>query len=195
MFSHASIAGPRLVAHHRFNEAATTQAAVERLAQGARIALVTDAGTPMVSDPGGRLIRAAIGAGFDVEVVPGPSAVLAAIVISGLATDRWCFEGFLPRQGKDRKARLTDIAATADRAVVVFESPFRAQRLLEDLLQTCGPGRPVAVCRELTKLHEQVWRGSLGEAVEQGAASKTKGEYVLVLGAVPPGEGPSPPPT
>ncbi|HET9060594.1 MAG TPA: 16S rRNA (cytidine(1402)-2'-O)-methyltransferase [Acidimicrobiales bacterium] len=185
LFSHASISGPRLVAHHRFNEAATTQAALERLEAGARIVLVTDAGTPMVSDPGGRLVSAAIEAGFDVEVVPGPSAALAALVVSGLATDRWCFEGFIPRQGRERKERLAAVAAEGERAVVVYESPYRAQRLLVDLLDACGPERPVAVCRELTKLHEQVWRGRLGEAVESGAAAKAKGEYVVVVGPGP----------
>jgi 16S rRNA (cytidine1402-2'-O)-methyltransferase len=185
LFSHASISGPRLVSHHRFNEAATTQAALERLEAGARIVVVTDAGTPMVSDPGGRLVRAAIEAGFDIEVVPGPSAALAALVVSGLATDRWCFEGFVPRQGRERKERLVAIAAECDRAIVVYESPYRAQRLLGDLLEACGPERPVAVCRELTKLHEHVWRGLLGEAVESGAAAKAKGEYVVVVGPGP----------
>jgi 16S rRNA (cytidine1402-2'-O)-methyltransferase len=162
LLSHASIKGPRLVSHHRFNEAASTAMAIERLEGGAIIALVTDAGTPLVSDPGGRLVRAAVAAGIPVEAVPGPSAALTALVVSGLSTDRWCF----------------------DRAVVVFESPYRVQRLLDDLAATCGPDRPVAVCRELTKLHEEVWRGSVAQAAERARTVKPRGEYVLVVGPV-----------
>jgi 16S rRNA (cytidine1402-2'-O)-methyltransferase len=182
LLSHASIKGPRLVSHHRFNEAASTATAVERLEAGATIALVTDAGTPLVSDPGNRLVRAALAAGIPVEAVPGPSAALAALVVSGLATDRWCFEGFLPRTGRGRAERLAAVAAETDRAVVVFESPFRAQRLLDDLVEACGPDRPVAVCRELTKLHEEVWRGPVGQAAERTRSVKPRGEYVVVVG-------------
>lgn len=185
LLTHSSIAGPKLVAHHRFNEAATTAAALGHLARGATVALVTDAGTPLVSDPGGRLVKAAIGGGFRVDAVPGPSAVLTALVVSGLATERWCFEGFLPRQGRRRAERLESVAAEADRAVVLFESPFRAQRLLDDLVAACGALRPVAVCRELTKLHEEVWRGSAGELCERLRAGTPRGEYVVVVG--PPG--------
>jgi len=185
LLSHASIAGPRLVSHHRFNEAATTAAAIDRLKAGANIALLTDAGTPLVSDPGGRLVRAALAECLDVEAVPGPSAVLTALVVSGLATDRWCFEGFLPRQGCQRAKRLAAVAAEADRAVVIFESPYRIQRLLDDLVAACGAERPVAVCRELTKLHEEVWRGPLGQVAERTRTGKPRGEYVLVLGCAP----------
>ena len=183
LLNHASITGPRLVSHHRFNEAATTAAAIERLRAGATIALVTDAGTPLVSDPGGRLVRAALAEGFEVEAVPGPSAALTALVVSGLATDRWCFEGFIPRQGRQRAERLAAVAGEADRAVVIFESPYRVQRLLDDLVAVCGAERPVAVCRELTKLYEEVWRGGLGQAAERAKVTKARGEYVLVLGA------------
>jgi 16S rRNA (cytidine1402-2'-O)-methyltransferase len=186
LLSHASIAGPRLVSHHRFNEAASTAAAIGRLQEGAVIALVSDAGTPLVSDPGGRLVRAALAAGIPVEAVPGPSAALAALVVSGLATDRWCFEGFLPRTGRQRGERLAAIAAETERAVVVFESPYRAQRLLDDLVEVCGAARPVAVCRELTKLHEEVWRGPAGEAAEHLRAHKPRGEHVVVVGPVAP---------
>jgi 16S rRNA (cytidine1402-2'-O)-methyltransferase len=182
LLSHAAISGPRMVSHHRFNEAATTAAAMERMHQGATIALVTDAGTPLVSDPGGRLVRAALAEGFPVEAVPGPSAALAALVVSGLATERWCFEGFLPRQGRQRAERLAVVASELDRAVVIFESPFRAQRLLDDLAKACGPLRPVALCRELTKLYEEVWRGAVGEVAERARAVKPRGEYVVVVG-------------
>ncbi len=185
LLSHASIKGPRLVSHHRFNEAASTPAAIERLQAGATIALVTDAGTPLVRHPGSRLVRAALAAGIPVEAVPGPSAALAALVVSGLATDRWCFEGFVPRTGRARTERLAAIAGETDRAVVVFESPYRVLRLLDDLAGACGPARPVAVCRELTKLHEEVWRGTVAEAAERSRNVKPRGEYVLVVGPPP----------
>jgi 16S rRNA (cytidine1402-2'-O)-methyltransferase len=182
LFSHASISGPRLVSHHRFNEAATTAAAIERLKGGVTIVLVTDAGTPMVSDPGSRLVRAALAEGIRVETVPGPSAALAALVVSGLATERWCFEGFLPRQGRARPERLAAVAAEPERSMVLFESPFRVQRLLDDLVASCGPERLVAVCRELTKIYEEVWRGPVGELAERMRGTKPRGEYVVVVG-------------
>lgn len=181
LLNYASITGPRLVAHHRFNEAATTSAAIERLRTGATIALVTDAGTPLVSDPGGRLVNAALAEGFKVEAVPGPSAALAALVVSGLATPRWCFEGFLPRQGRQRADRLAALAAENERAIVLFESPYRVKRLVSDLSKACGPDRPIAICRELTKVYEEVWRGTLGEAAER-AEAPARGEHVVVLG-------------
>jgi 16S rRNA (cytidine1402-2'-O)-methyltransferase len=183
LFSHAAISGPRLVAHHRFNEAATTPGAVARAKSGATIAVVTDAGTPLVSDPGGRLVRAALAEGIAVEAVPGPSALLAALVVSGMATERWSFEGFLPRSGRKRAERLAAVAADVERAVVVFESPHRLEKALEDLSEACGPDRPVAICRELTKLHEEVWRGTLGEALKRSEGQKPRGEHVLVIGA------------
>jgi 16S rRNA (cytidine1402-2'-O)-methyltransferase len=182
LLSHLGISGPRLVAHHRFNEAASTPGALERLAKGATVALASDAGTPLVSDPGGRLVRAAVADGFAIEAVPGPSALLAALVVSGLATDRWCFEGFLPVKGRQRGERLASIAAETDRAVVVFEAPFKLARLLDDLVTSCGDDRPVAVCRELTKLHEEVWRGPLGEAAQRARGAQPKGEHVVVVG-------------
>lgn len=182
LLNHAAIKGPRLVAHHRFNEAATTAMALERLRSGATIALVTDAGTPIVSDPGARLVKAALGTGTAVEAVPGPSAALAALVVSGLATERWCFEGFLPRAGRHRSERLSAVAAERDRASVIFESPYRVQRALADLAQACGPDRPLAVCRELTKVHEETWRGTASAAVARWEGLKPRGEYVIVVG-------------
>jgi 16S rRNA (cytidine1402-2'-O)-methyltransferase len=185
LLSHAGISGPRLVSHHRHNEAATTPGAVERAKAGASVAIVTDAGTPLVSDPGARLVRAALAEGIPVETVPGPSAALAALVISGLSTDRFCFEGFVPRSGRQRGERLAAIAAETDRAIVIFESPHRLQRALDDLLSVCGPDRPIAVCRELTKIHEEVWRTTTGEAAERSRSVKPRGEYVLVVGPPP----------
>jgi len=184
LLNHCAISGPRLVSHHVHNEAASTATALRRLREGAVIAVVTDAGTPAVSDPGARLVREAIAAGAVVEAVPGPSAVLAALVVSGLASDRWCFEGFLPRTGRKRSERLAAVAAE-QRAVVVFESPHRLQRTLDDLVPACGPARPMALCRELTKLHEEVWRATTGEVAERSRAVKPRGEYVLVLGPMP----------
>lgn len=182
LLSYLGVSGPRLVAHHRFNEAATLPAALERLGAGNKVVLVSDAGTPLVSDPGARLVRAAIDGGFEVEAVPGPSALLVALVVSGLATDRWCFEGFVPAKGRRRAERLAAIAAETERAVVVFEAPHRLARLLADLEGACGPARPVAVCRELTKLYEETWRGQLGEALERTRQRPPKGEHVVVVG-------------
>ncbi len=106
-------------------------------------------------------------------------------MISGLSTDRFCFEGFVPRSGRERGERLAAVAGEADRAVVIFESPHRLQRTLDDLLSVCGPDRPIAVCRELTKLHEEVWRTTTGEAAERSRSVKPRGEYVLVVGPPP----------
>jgi 16S rRNA (cytidine1402-2'-O)-methyltransferase len=185
LLNHAGITGPRLVSHHRHNEAATTPTAVARAKAGAVVAIVTDAGTPLVSDPGARVVRAALAQEVPVETVPGPSAALAGLVVSGLSTDRFSFEGFLPRSGPQRAERLTAVAAETDRAVVIFESPHRLQRALDDLVAVCGPDRPLAVCRELTKLHEEVWRTTTGDAAERGREVKPRGEYVLVLGPNP----------
>lgn len=182
LLSHLGVSGPRLVAHHRFSEAATTPSALERLHSGSTIALVSDAGTPLVSDPGGRLVRAAIAEGVTVEAVPGPSALLAALVVSGLVTERWCFEGFLPGKAGRRAQRLSAIAAEPERAVVVYEAPHRVARLLDELAGACGPERPVAVCRELTKVHEEVWRGPVAEAAERAKRAQPRGEHVVIVG-------------
>jgi len=182
LFSHAGISGPRLVSHHRHNEVATTPVAVARAKAGASVAIVTDAGTPLVSDPGARLVRAAVAEGIPVETVPGPSAALAALVVSGLSTDRFCFEGFLPRSGRQRAERLAAVAGETGRTVVIFESPHRLQKALDDLVSACGRERPLAICRELTKLHEEVWRTTTGDAAERARGTKPRGEYVLVLG-------------
>ena len=186
LLTHAEIAGGgRLMALHEHNEEAASQQVLSLLAEGRHVAVVSDAGTPGISDPGERLVRAAVAAGFTVETVPGPSAVIAALVVSGLATDRFCFEGFLPRKGHDRTMRLTAVAAAAS-TVVLFESPHRVRATVADLADACGPSRPVALCRELTKLHEEIWRGSLADAGDHLAATEPRGEYVLVLQGAPP---------
>ena len=151
---------------------------------GADLALVTDAGTPAVSDPGGELIAAYAGEGGTVVPVPGASAVLAAVVASGVAGPRWAFEGFLPRTGRERRERLARIAAD-DRATVLYEAPGRVAPTLADLATACGDARPAAVCRELTKLHETIERGSIGDLAARAATGDipARGEFTLVVGA------------
>jgi 16S rRNA (cytidine1402-2'-O)-methyltransferase len=164
---------------------------LERLGRGERVAVVTDAGMPGISDPGERLVRATVVAGHVVEVVPGPSAAVTALVASGLPAGRYAFEGFLPRKGSGRTARLTEIA-TERRSTVLYEAPHRLARTLADLAVACGADRPVAVARELTKLHEEVWRGSLADAVAWVAEREPRGEIVVVLGGAPAPEAAAP---
>lgn len=150
------------------------------LEAGHDVALVSDAGMPTISDPGAVLVAAAVEAGFAPVVVPGPSASLAALAVSGLVGDRFCFEGFLPRKGAERARRIA-VLASDQRISVLFEAPHRVVRTVSDLAEACGPDRPIALCRELTKLHEEVWRGSLGGAIDHLTADAPRGEYVLVL--------------
>ncbi len=157
---------------------------VEAVVAGQSVVLVSDAGTPVVSDPGARLVRAAVEAGVAITAVPGPSALLAALVLSGLPTDRFVFEGFLPRKGADRRRRLAEVG-NETRTVVLYEAPHRLERTLGDLVEVAGRDRPVAVARELTKLHEEVWRGDLGGAVEVFGEKQVRGEFVLVVGGRP----------
>jgi 16S rRNA (cytidine1402-2'-O)-methyltransferase len=173
-----------LVVVNEHTEAREVDGVLARLARGERVAVVSDAGMPGISDPGERLVRAAVDAGHVVEVVPGPSAALAALVASGLPTGRFLFEGFLPRKGSGRTERLAAVAAEP-RTVVVYEAPHRLARTLADLASVCGDDRPVAVARELTKLHEDVWRGTLGEAAAWVAERPPRGEIVLVLNGAP----------
>ena len=186
LLTHAGVsARGRLVAVHEHNE---QQRAVELVAEilgGGTVALVTDAGMPGVSDPGARVVRACAEAGVRVDVVPGPSAALAALVVSGLPTDRFVFEGFLPRKGSERSDRLGAMAREP-RTVVLFEAPLRVAATLADLASVCGVDRPVAVARELTKVHEETFRGTLGEAIAHVATQPPRGEHVLVVGGAPP---------
>jgi 16S rRNA (cytidine1402-2'-O)-methyltransferase len=177
----------RLVAHHARNEAATIPGLLDHLRAGFDLAVVTDAGTPLVSDPGAGLVAAWAAEGGDVVPIPGASAVLAALVASGIAGPRWSFEGFLPRRGRERRERLARLAAD-DRTVVLFEAPGRLAGTLADLDSACGEARPAAVCRELTKLHEETLRGSLGSLAAAAAAGEIdlRGEAVLVVGQRPP---------
>ena len=185
LLTHADIHPPSLIVVADHNEAAQTRLVLRLLDEGKRVAVVTDAGMPGISDPGERLVRGAAAAGHRVEVVPGPSAVVSALVVSGLATGRFSFEGFLPRKGRERSDRLAEVAADA-RTTVIFESPHRVVDTLRDLAAVCGPARAVAVVRELTKLHEEVWRGSLTGAIAHATEAGPRGEYVIVLGGAPP---------
>jgi 16S rRNA (cytidine1402-2'-O)-methyltransferase len=189
LLAHAGVTPRRLLVVNAHTEA-RSRAEIDRLlTDGKAIAVVSDAGMPGISDPGERLVRMAVESGHPVEVVPGPSAVVAALVVSALAADRFCFEGFLPRKGSARNARLEEIAAEP-RTVVLYEAPHRLERTLTDLAERCGGDRRVAIARELTKLHEEVWRGSLDEAAAWAAAGGARGELVLVLDGAPAGAPP-----
>lgn len=185
LLTHAGIDRPPLLVAHDHAEASQVGPVVERLGEGERVAVVSDAGMPGVSDPGERLVVAAVAAGHAVEVVPGPTAAVAALVVSGLPTGRWCFEGFLPRKGAGRTERLLHLAEEP-RTTVLYEAPHRLARTLADLVSACGGERPVVVTRELTKLHEEHWRGDLAGAAAWAAAAKVRGEVAVVLGGAPP---------
>jgi len=185
MLTHADVrAGGRLIAIHEHNERASTRDVLDRIRGGQTVAYVTDAGMPGISDPGERLARAVIDAGLVLEVVPGPSAVLHALVVSGLPAARFVFEGFLPRKGRERSERIAAIAREP-RTVVLFESPHRAGATLRELADACGEARPAALARELTKLHEETLRDSLGALAQKFAATEPRGEVVLVVGGAP----------
>lgn len=174
----------RVVSYFEGNEGRRTPELVRELTRGARVVLVTDAGMPSVSDPGYRLVRAAVEAGARVTAVPGPSAVLTALAVSGLPVDRFCFEGFPPRKPGERRTFLRSLADER-RTMVFFESPHRLAATLEAMVEVFGADRPAAVCRELTKLHEEVRRGSLAE-LAAWAAGGVRGEVTVVVhGAVP----------
>ena len=182
LLSHAGIpAGRRLRAVHGDNEAGAAVRIVSEIRNGVRVAVVTDAGMPGISDPGAALVRACVDAGLAVEAVPGPSAALTALVVSGLPTDRFAFEGFLPRKGRARAQRLAALAADT-RTTVVFEAPTRLRATLADLAEACGADRAVAVARELTKAFEEVWRGTLAEATVHAERTEPRGEHVIVVG-------------
>jgi 16S rRNA (cytidine1402-2'-O)-methyltransferase len=184
LLTHAGLKGVRLMSLHGHNEMARVGAVLAHLAEGRTVAVVSDAGTPAVSDPGARLVSAAAAAGITVTTVPGPSAALAALVVSGLPTDRFCFEGFLPRKGGDRRRRIEAVAGDA-RTVILFEAPGRLGATLGELLEACGPDRAVVVARELTKLHEEVWRGTLVDAARTFSEREVRGEIVVVLAGDP----------
>jgi 16S rRNA (cytidine1402-2'-O)-methyltransferase len=185
LLSHAGIrAGRRLRAVHARNEGAAADRIVDEIRGGDRVAVVTDAGMPGISDPGAELVRACIDAGLPVEAVPGPSAAITALVLSGLPSDRFVFEGFLPRKGRARAERIAALAEEP-RTTVLFEAPNRMRATVADLAAACGPQRAVAVTRELTKAFEDVWRGTLGAAVQHVERTEPRGEHVVVVGPAP----------
>ena len=175
--------GGEVVSYHEHNEASRGAELVQRLRAGARVVLVTDAGMPSVSDPGYRLVRAAVDAGVLVTCVPGPSAALAALAVSGLPVDRFCFEGFLPRKAGERARVLAGLAAEA-RTMVFFEAPHRLAETLSAMATQLGPDRQAAVCRELTKTHEEVRRGDLAD-LSAWAAEHARGEITVVVAGAP----------
>ncbi len=180
----------RLTSFHAQSAPAKRQQLLDHLRTGADLALVTDAGTPLVSDPGEDLVAAWAGEGGQVVPIPGASAVLAALVGSGISAARWSFEGFLPRKGKERRDRLTRICAD-ERATVLFEAPGRVANTLADLAAVCGADRPAALARELTKLHEEFWRGTLGELAARAAGNEVRGEVTLVVAGAAPDDRPT----
>lgn len=176
-----------LTSLHEHNESARAPELVERLLNGAQIALVSDAGTPAISDPGFALVRAAAAAGIEIVAVPGPCAAVAALSIGALPTDRFCFEGFLPARGAARRTRLEALRGEP-RTLVFYEAPHRVREVLEDCAATLGGPRPATLVRELSKLHESVYRGSLEELFTRAQADPDmgRGEVVLLVGGAPP---------
>ena len=180
LLTHAGITGVRLRSLHQHNEGDRIDEVIGSVAGGQTVAMVSDAGTPGISDPGSRVVAAAAEAGLKISVIPGPSAGLAALVTSGLPTDRFCFDGFLPRSGKERRQRLAALAEET-RTTVLFEAPGRLAATLADLARELGDQRQVAVARELTKLHEQIWRGTAADAAAWAASALVRGEVVIVV--------------
>lgn len=169
----------RLMSHHKFNEHGTTAAIVERLQAGQNIALVSDAGTPGISDPGFYLTREASRAGITVQCLPGATACIPAVVASGLPCDRFCFEGFLP-QKKGRRSHL-EALEKEPRTMIFYESPYRLLKTLQQFAETFGSDRQVSVAREISKVHEEHLRGTLQEAIQHFTATEPRGEIVIVL--------------
>ena len=178
LLKHLNIDKP-LRSHHKFNEHATVQTVAEAIAAGRNVALISDAGTPGISDPGFLLVRTCVEAGIDVETLPGATACIPALVQSGFPCDRFCFEGFLP-QKKGRMIRLSELAEES-RTIVFYESPFRVVKCLEQLAEVFGEQRHVAVSREITKKFEQTVRGTLAEVLAHFKSHPPKGEFVIVL--------------
>ena len=180
LLQHAGVRAERMAVCNDHTEVRRVADVLRVLGDGRDVAIVSDAGTPGISDPGERVVRAVIDSGYDVSAVPGPSAAIMALTISGLPADRFVFEGFIPRKGAERANRLAEIA-TERRTTVIYEAPHRVERTLDDLRAACGDERVIVVTRELTKLHEEIVRGPLG-TIDIGGP---RGEYVLVLAGAP----------
>lgn len=171
-----------LLSHHKFNEHQSVNNVIERLNAGQTIALISDAGTPGISDPGFLLVRECIRNGIEVQCLPGATAFVPALVSSGLPDDRFCFEGFLP-QKKGRQTRLNSLK-DEKRTMIFYESPFRVLKTLTQFSEVFGPERPVSVCREISKIHEESVRGTLSEVIEHFKKNEPRGEFVIVLGGL-----------
>ena len=180
LLKHFQIEGKRLMAHHKFNEHGTAKAIVERLKSGETICLITDAGTPGISDPGFLLVREAVEAGIEVQTLPGATAFVPALVSSGLPCDRFCFEGFLP-QKKGRQTRLEELSHET-RTMIIYESPRRIVKTLEQLATFFGEDRKMSACREISKIHEESVRGTIAEVLAHFREKEPKGEFVLIIG-------------
>ena len=189
LLAHFGVTGKKLIVINEHTEYDAREEIVLLVTSGSVVALITDAGTPGISDPGERLVVAVIEAGGNVTAVPGASALTMALVISGLPTSRFVFEGFLPRSGAERTDRLA-MATTESRTIVLYEAPHRLAKTLSDLTTACGAMRRVVLARELTKLHEQIWRGTLQDANMLVAVTEPRGEYVIIL---EPAKPPAPP--
>ena len=187
LLKHLGIADTKYLVVNEHTEREACATILDAIGGGKTVALITDAGTPGISDPGSVVVRAVIDAGLPVTAAPGPAAFVMALVLSGLSTVRFVFEGFLPRSGADRAERLGDIAAES-RTVVFYEAPHRIARTLTDLAGVCAADRRIAVARELTKMHEEIWRGTVGDAVARYDTNEPMGEFVVVLEGAPPRE-------
>lgn len=179
LLKHFEIEGKKLMAHHKFNEHGTSNGVVERLKAGQNICLITDAGTPGISDPGFYLVREAVAAGITVQTLPGATAFTPALVSSGLPCDKFCFEGFLP-QKKGRQTRLEELKEEV-RTMIFYESPRRLLKTLEQFAEVFGEERQVSVCREISKIHEESVRGTLKEVADHFRETEPKGEIVMIL--------------
>ena len=169
-----------LLSHHKFNEHQTVERLVERIKGGETVALISDAGTPAISDPGFLMVRECVRNGIEVTCLPGATAFVPALVSSGLPDEKFCFEGFLPLK-KGRNTRLTQLPEET-RTMIFYESPYRVVKTLTQFVEYFGPERPVAVCREISKVHEETVRGSLQEVLQHFTEHEPKGEFVIVLG-------------
>ena len=182
LLKHFQIEGKRLMAHHKFNEHGTAKNIVERLKSGETICLITDAGTPGISDPGFFLVREAVEAGIEVQTLPGATAFVPALVSSGLPCDRFCFEGFLP-QKKGRQTRIEELSQET-RTMIIYESPRRIVKTLEQLAVAFGEDRRMSACREISKVHEESVRGTIAEVLAHFKETEPKGEFVLIIGGI-----------
>lgn len=180
LLKHFQIEGKRLMAHHKFNEHGTSKNIVERLKNGETICLITDAGTPGISDPGFFLVREAVEAGIEIQTLPGATAFVPALVSSGLPCDRFCFEGFLP-QKKGRQTRIEELSHET-RTMIIYESPRRIVKTLEQLAVAFGEDRRMSACREISKVHEESVRGTIAEVLAHFKETEPKGEFVLIIG-------------